>query len=78
MGWGSGSGLMEDIIRGLKRKALNDATRRRVYHVLVPVFLNADCDTLYELEGMDPVFDKVLKRYAVEPADTDNTDLKPQ
>lgn len=61
MGWSSGSGMMSDIISGLKKVEKDAAKRQAIYEVLIPAFENQDCDTLYECEGADPAFKKALK-----------------
>jgi hypothetical protein len=60
MGWSGGSGMMDGIVRGLRKAKLPDDVRLKVYKVLVPAFEGEDCDTLYECWGADPMLDKAL------------------
>ena len=60
MGWASGSGLMSDIIKGLKKVEKDAAKREAIYCVLIDAFEDADCDTLYECEREDRAFKKAL------------------
>lgn len=61
MSWKSGSELMSDIISGLKKERINAFARGRIYKVLIPVFENYDCDTLYELCDEDVAFKTVFE-----------------
>jgi hypothetical protein len=71
MGWGSGSGLMLEIIEEfnrelsesnpfIKREAAHDL-RHDIYMCLIERFLGHDCDTLCECLGLDPAFDEAFE-----------------
>jgi hypothetical protein len=66
MGWSSGSGLMSDIIFGLKKVEKDAARREAIYGVLIPAFEDQDCDTLYECEREDKAFKAALKKHGGE------------
>ena len=59
MGWGSGSRLAAELIE-VARDTFSDRTERSVfYESMIEMFESADCDTLDECVGIDPVFDQV-------------------
>jgi len=62
MGWGSGSYLMIDIIRALKRARISPKDRTKIYKVLIPAFEDHDCDTLYECVDDDAAFKQVYEK----------------
>lgn len=61
MGWGSGSGLMSEIITSLKPSGLNDGAKIQVYEKLIEAFEGHDCDTLMECLGQDQSFDRAYR-----------------
>ena len=61
MGWSSGSAVFADIITVLKDKVEDIPLREEIYEDLIPVFENADCDTLDECLDIDIAFDTVFK-----------------
>ena len=61
MGWASGSRLVDDVIKGLKKSALSPADREVVYRVLIPTMEDFDWDAQDDCVGSDPAFDAVLK-----------------
>lgn len=60
MGWASGSGLMSEIIDGLK-PLLPATERRKVYKVLIECFENNDCDTLMECVEQDGAYEAAFR-----------------
>lgn len=64
MGWSSGSGLMSDVIKSVKKHVPDEDARKAIYKPLIKSWEQEDCDTLYECKGMDPAFDAALpKKY---------------
>jgi len=61
MGWGSGSALMDDVIRGLLEKKVPDESRKAFYEVLIPAMQDRDWDTEMDCLEVDPVYDKTLE-----------------
>ena len=62
MGWASGGEIAHDMIKGLKRRKMAPKDREKVYACLIPSLFNGDWDTQGEMIGLDPAFDKVLKK----------------
>ena len=60
MGWASGSSLFSDIIETIQFHVPDEDTRGNMYVELISAFEAADCDTLDECLGEDPVFDSVF------------------
>jgi len=58
MGWGSGSRLAMRLIKAAKETISNEEERVNFYDEMIDAFEDADCDTLDECLGDDPVFDK--------------------
>lgn len=61
MGWAAGSSLFNVIIPAAQRYIKDPKARRKFYLAVLPEFNDHDWDTQQECEGMDPVFDKILK-----------------
>lgn len=55
MSWKSGMDVAEPIVQVMREHVPAEA-RRTVYDVLIRVFEDNDCDTLYHLVDTDPVF----------------------
>jgi hypothetical protein len=62
MGWASGSCLMGEVIRVIKKEVPDDEQRRLIYKGLIKAFRNEDCDTLDECIGDDPAFDAAMRK----------------
>lgn len=60
MGWSSGSEIFSEIIESLIEAEVEDSQRETIYNRLIEVFVDMDCDTLYECLDKDSVFDKCL------------------
>lgn len=71
MGWASGSQIVENLIYEFKSILAKD-TRQLVYESLIREFEEADCDTLCECLGVDPVFDQAMKNVSETPDDFDD------
>lgn len=56
MGWGSGSDLMSQIIRGLINESYDATERKKLYSIIVPALENHDWDTIDECFDDDPAF----------------------
>lgn len=63
MGWASGSELARAQIKAAKRIFHErNYLRAEFYSHMIDAFWDQDCDTLDEATGIDPIFDRVLKR----------------
>jgi hypothetical protein len=60
MGWGSGSSLAFDVIKGLSECHATVEQRKMFYGVLIPAMENQDWDTHQDSMGIDPAFDEVV------------------
>lgn len=56
MGWSSGSSLMSEVIVSAL-KHVPTSCRKKFYKELIEAFEQCDCDTLYECEGIDKLYD---------------------
>lgn len=61
MGWASGSTLCGHIIETVQFHVPDAETRGNMYVEIISAFEAADCDTLDECMGVDPVFDEQLR-----------------
>ena len=61
MGWGSGSTLFRVVIKATQRFIKDPKDRRKFYLAILPTFNDEDWDTQAECEGLDPVFDRILR-----------------
>lgn len=57
MGWASGSEIAYRMIKVIQENVPDDDIREALYDELINVLEDADCDTLCECVGIDPVFD---------------------
>lgn len=72
MGWGSGSTLMEKIVKRIKNDVTDQEVRKIVYKILVEEFENQDWDTVDEVLYLDDALDDVI--YEMHPGlGLDNT-----
>lgn len=62
MGWSSGSGLMDRVIKLLKDDMGDPDKRFYFYMGLIDTFLDYDCDTLDECLGTDEEFDRAYRQ----------------
>lgn len=60
MGWGSGSTLMEKIVKRIKNDVTDQEVRKIVYKILVDEFENEDWDTVDEVLYLDDALDEVI------------------
>lgn len=58
MGWASGSEIAYRMIRSIMENVPDDDARQALYEELIDSLEDADCDTLCECVGIDPVFDQ--------------------
>jgi hypothetical protein len=63
MSWSSGSRMMGEIIQAVTEAGINNRKRIAIYEILIPVFEDNDCDTLYECMGDDPSFDTAYRGF---------------
>lgn len=61
MGWGSGSLLMDKVIRKLKAEHVPEYTRKLIYETMIPAMQDMDWDTEIDCMGIDPVYDNLLR-----------------
>lgn len=57
MGWSGGSELMNELIDAMNDEKIDAYAQHRIYMRVIESFESADCDTLCECLGRDPVFD---------------------
>ena len=57
MGWASGSEIAYKLITVIQDNVPDDDARQAIYEELIEAFEDADCDTLCECRGVDPVYD---------------------
>jgi len=62
MGWASGSDLMESIINVISKEIPDKSKRYRIYRRIIIAMERHDWDTQNECIGIDPEFDKALKK----------------
>jgi hypothetical protein len=61
MGWASGTGLAIDVIRAAK-KHVSEASKPAFYKAFLVAMEDHDWDCQHEARGIDPAFDKALKK----------------
>jgi hypothetical protein len=61
MGWGSGSYLMDAVIRKLKERDVAEETRKIVYEILIPAMQDRDWDTEMDCLTVDNAYDATLR-----------------
>lgn len=61
MGWGSGSVLMDTVIRKMKERNVTEETRKIVYEILIPAMQDSDWDTEMDCMGDDSAYDATLR-----------------
>ena len=61
MGWSGGSGVAIDIIK-LAKKHVPEASKAAFYKGLLEALESEDWDCQSEAEGIDPAFDKALRK----------------
>ncbi len=61
MGWGSGSDLMDTVIRDLVKRKVPPETRKLFYNVLIPAMQRQDWDTEMDCMDVDSAFDEVMQ-----------------
>lgn len=60
MGWSSGNAIMFEIIDSVNETSLKPDEKINLFKKFINIFANADCDTLYEIEGYCKEFDAAL------------------
>ena len=61
MSWSRGSIIFSEFIDVLKTTVDDEEIRQKIYEKLIPVFEEADCDTLFELINDDSAFEDAFK-----------------
>ena len=61
MGWASGSGIFTEVITSAKKFIKDKKARKKFYKNVMAAFEDHDWDTQQECEGLDPVFDELLR-----------------
>lgn len=61
MGWSGGSEVASSLIRAIKKNVDSDDVKSKLYEELLEALENQDWDNQEDAEGVDPVFDAVLK-----------------
>jgi hypothetical protein len=61
MGWGGGSRITSQVVRGLRKRNVPAVTRKVFYEVLIPALEDCDWDNVDECMGDDPVLDEAVK-----------------
>lgn len=61
MGWNSGGGLMDEVIRTVQLNVPSEDSRLEIYKDLIEAFESMDCDVLMECIGQDSVYDGYIK-----------------
>lgn len=60
MGWSSGTDLVESVAKAIKANVSDPATRKKLYIALVAAAEDCDWDCQNEVEGIDPILDKIV------------------
>jgi CRISPR/Cas system CSM-associated protein Csm2 small subunit len=64
MGWSGGSEHAEALINAcLEVLEDNEKARAKIYYAMIKIWCQEDWDTENEIEGLDEVFDDMLKKY---------------
>lgn len=61
MGWGSGAGVMSEVIAAIRPHLPDDSVRKEIYKALITAFEESDWDTQQDCEGEDIAFDAALE-----------------
>ena len=61
MGWSGGSDIAGQIIESVMQNVDSKQIRKNIYITILRVMEDNDWDTQRECEGIDPVFDQLLK-----------------
>ena len=61
MGWSNGSLIAVALIDTIRDNVESVEARRAIYRTLIDEFEDADCDTMSECTGIDPVYDVFFK-----------------
>lgn len=61
MGWSSGTELVEDVAKAIKKHVVDPKVKRKLYDALVTAAINQDWDNEDEVMGLDPILDKSIK-----------------
>jgi hypothetical protein len=72
MGWYSGSILMSELIKSLKKHIGDPDGRTDIYKDMIIAFEDHDWDTQNECIGEDPAFDKALRSIHSDYFEEDN------
>lgn len=62
MGWSTGSEIFSRIMTVLNDTVEDLDSREKIYLELIPIFEDADCDTMDELFGEDEAYDNAYRK----------------
>jgi hypothetical protein len=60
MGWSGGTDIVRKVAEVLVKNVHDKAIRRKIYIALIDAAEDADWDCQDEVEGIDPILDKLL------------------
>lgn len=63
MGWCGGTEFAERYIKVCKEYVKDEKVRTKLYTEYIDFLTNEDWDTMEESLGIDPVWDKAMKKY---------------
>jgi hypothetical protein len=61
MGWGGGSRITSDVVRGLRKRKVPAEQRQLFYEILIPALEDCDWDNVDECRGDDPALDAAVR-----------------
>lgn len=61
MGWSSGTDLVEKVANAIKANVADPKVRTKLYRALVAAAEDNDWDCQNEVEGIDPILDKIVR-----------------
>lgn len=63
MGWASGSEIAIPTIKAIQKHVKDSESRKAIYREFLKAMTDNDWDTLDEAEGIDAIFDELVKEY---------------
>ncbi len=62
MGWSGGTEIAINMIKVIKETVDDIEKRKKIYETLLETLEDADWDCVYEVEGIDSVFDDLIPK----------------
>jgi hypothetical protein len=62
MGWSGGTTLVEQVAHAINTHVPDAKTKKKLYQALISAAQDCDWDCENEVEGIDPVLDKLLPK----------------